>query len=275
MPGSRRGLVSATCVALALAAVPVRAEVTVRDPGQFVVDQANIIDASTQQRLEGWLLELEQKTAAQVKVLTVPTTDGEEIFAFAQRHFDLWKLGQQGKDNGALIVLALKERQVRIHTGYGLEGALPDSWSGSLSREVAGQFFKRGDYAQGLYRMAVTVVNKVADEYGVTVAGVPAVRHQVRQRGGKISGFVCLLIALVVIIAMFAGGGRRGRHRRAWGGGLGDALFWGAILSQMSRGGGSSWGGGSHGGFGGGFGGFGGSFGGGGSSGGGGGGASW
>jgi uncharacterized protein len=282
MPGKlpRPTGTAALVLALAASCSAAHAEVTVRDPGQYVVDQAEIIDAATQQRLEGWLRELEQKSTAQVKVLTVQSTQGEDFFGFAQRHFDLWQLGQKGKDNGALIVLALRERQVRIHTGYGLEGALPDSWSGSLSREVAAQYFKRGQYAQGLYRMTVAVVNKVADEYNVTVTGVPAVRHRPPGPGGASPWtLVCCLIPVFLLLPLFFRMGQHRRHRRRWGGGIGEAILWGSILRELSRGGRSSWGGGSRGGFGGGFGGFGGgfggSFGGGGRSGGGGGGASW
>ena len=125
-------------------------EVSVPDPGTYVVDNARASSIlGTERRLEGWLRELEQKTTAQVKVLTVQSTDGEPFFNFVQRHAEAWKLGRRGKDNGALIALALKERKVRIHTGYGLEGALPDSWAGSASRAVASQFFKQGQIFPG------------------------------------------------------------------------------------------------------------------------------
>ena len=113
--------------ALALLAPASAGAVTVKDPGRYVVDTAGLIDAATERRMEGWLRELEQKTTAQVKVLTVPTTGGEDFFGFVQRHAEAWKLGRKGKDNGALIALAVKERRVRVHTGYGLEGVLPDS----------------------------------------------------------------------------------------------------------------------------------------------------
>ena len=112
----------------------VSAEVTVRDPGSYVVDAANIIDPANEQQMNLWLAELEQKTTAQIKVLTVTTIDGEDFFGFVQRHAELWKLGRKGKDNGALIPLAINERKVRIHTGYGLEGMMQDAWCGSVSR---------------------------------------------------------------------------------------------------------------------------------------------
>jgi uncharacterized protein len=114
--------------------------VTVRDPGTFVVEQ----------RLEGWLRELEQKTTAQVKVLTVDSLDGEDVFAFAQRHAELWKLGRKGKDNGVLLVVVPKKAgqqgEIRIHTGYGEEGTVPDSWCGSLARATRDRYLKRNQY---------------------------------------------------------------------------------------------------------------------------------
>ena len=165
----------------ALLAPAAGAAVTVKDPGTYVVDTAGLIDAGTERRVEGWLRELEQKTTAQVKILTVPTTEGEDIVGFAQRHAEAWKLGRKGKDNGALIILTLKERRVRIHTGYGLEGVLPDSWAGTASRRVAADFFSKGKYAEGLLALTVATANRVADTARVKLTGAP----DYRIRGGR------------------------------------------------------------------------------------------
>ena len=83
-----------TALAAAASARSALAAVTVQDPGTYVVDRAGIIDDGVERQLEGWLRELEQKTTAQVKVLTVPTTDGEDFFSFVHRHAELWKLGR-------------------------------------------------------------------------------------------------------------------------------------------------------------------------------------
>ena len=107
-----------TCAVLAfpfiVMALPllVTAEVTVPDAGSYVVDAANIIDPASEQQMNLWLAELEQRTTAQLKVLTVTTIDGEDFFGFVQRHAELWRLGRKGKDNGALIALAINERKV-------------------------------------------------------------------------------------------------------------------------------------------------------------------
>ncbi len=257
----------ASCALLPISA---RAEVNVPDPGTFVVDKAGIIDDRVERELEGWLRELEQKTTAQVKVLTVPTIEGEDLFGFTQRHAERWKLGRKGKDNGALITVALKEREFRVHPGYGLEPVLPDSWCGQLHREVIIPNFRAGNYSEGLHKAVTAIANRVADASNVQLTGIPQYRFA-PQRRVRPSG-VCGLgvLPFIVIILLLT---RRRRHGRRWGGGLGEAIFWGSVLNNLGRGGRSGgWGGG---GFGGGGGGFGGSFGGGGRFGGGGGGGRW
>jgi uncharacterized protein len=234
-----------------------------------VVDKAGVVDAPTRAKIESYLRELEQKTGAQVRVLAVQTSDGESEFSFAQRHFEAWKLGKEKEDNGALILLLIKERKARIHTGYGLEGAIPDSWAGSLLRQVREQYFRQGKYAEGLLTLAVAVANKIADEKQVKLTGVPDIRHREEAQPGI--PFICGLIFFVLLFLWVASLARKQRYRRTWGG-YGPAVTWGSVLGDvLSSGNQSSWGGG---GFGGGLGG-GGTFGGGGSTGGGGASTSW
>ncbi|MCH7885569.1 MAG: TPM domain-containing protein [Planctomycetes bacterium] len=141
------GWLLAITLVLGVAPKALRAEVTIRDPGSYVVDRAGIIDDRVERQLEGWLRELEQKTTAQVKVLTVSSTDGEDVFGFVQRHAELWKLGRKGKDNGVLIVVVPKSPGqkgiVRIQPGYGFEATMPDSWCGSLARGIRDQYLKK------------------------------------------------------------------------------------------------------------------------------------
>lgn len=259
----------------AASAPSVLATVTVQDPGTYIVDRAGIIDDGVERQLEGWLRELEQKTTAQVKVLTVPTTDGEDSFNFVHRHAELWKLGRSGRDNGVLIAVSVREREDRIHVGYGLESVLPDSWCGSLRRQTIVPNFKQGRFSDGLYQGAVAVANKVADSANVSLTGIPDIRHRgTRVAPGTVacgSGLVPIIVLILVVSSM----SRRRRYYGRWGGGgLARGLFWGSIINSMMSGGRrSGWGGG---GFGGGTGGgFGGSFGGGGGFGGGGAGGRW
>lgn len=272
MVGNRAFPTSAAFVAIIAACAT--AEVTIPDPGSYIVDRAGIVDDATERQLEGWLRELEQKTTAQVKVLTAPTTDGEDVFGFCHRHAERWKLGKQGKDNGALLCVAVQEREVRIHTGYAIEPILPDGWCGSLTRNVIAASFKQGKFSDGIRQGAIAMANKIADAANIQLTGIPDFRHRGSSKRNQAvgGGFSTLFVLVIVLIAM----SRRRGYRSRWGGGLGEGLFWGSVLSNM-LGGGRRHGGGFSSGFGGGggFGGFGGSFGGGGRFGGGGGGARW
>ena len=254
------------------------APLTVPDPGSFVVDGAKLIDPAHEQQLELWLRELEQKTTAQVKVLTVPETPEEDVFSFAQRHAELWRLGQKGEDNGALIVVVPKsDRQsgaVRVQTGYGLEGALPDSWIGTLARDIVKRHLRAGRYSEGIYEFTAAVAHTVAQAANTELTGMIDTPRPANPQGGAICAGLMPLVILILIASSM--GRRRGKNRRTWGG----VDPWSTIiLGQMlgrSLGGGRRWSGGGSGGFGRGLGGgFGGSFGGGGRFGGGGGGASW
>ena len=250
----RSGLAALSVGVLLLICAPGRAEVTVRDPGTFVVDRAGVIDAGVEQQLEQLLIELQQKTTAQVKVLTVSTTEGEDFFGFVHRHAELWKLGAQGKDNGVLIALAVKERQVRIHTGYGLEALLPDSWCGTLRRMVTKEHLGKNEFGAGLGKMTVTIANRIAADANTQLTGRPGLTgYRVRSGGARhmvCGGGLVPFIAVVVILSSLS---RRRRHYGRWGGGgLLEGLLWGSVLGGAMRGGRSGWGGGFGGGFGGG-----------------------
>ena len=253
------------------------AQVTIPDPGTFVVDQAGLVGGH-RSSLENLLRELEQKTGAQVKLLTVPHLQGEDVFTFTQRHAEIWKLGQKGKDNGALIVVVPKSQgqkgELRVQTGYGLEPMLPDSFIGELTRSVVEQYMRRGQVAEGVAALTVAVANKVAQASNITLGGAASLpMPRSRKTRSPPSGLVCGgVLPLIILILIMRGMFGRRQNRRRWGGGVWDALILGQMLGGLGgrRGG---WGGSR--GFGSGFGGFGGSFGGGGRFGGGGGGASW
>ena len=248
------------CFVALTAALVARAEVTVRQTSSRIVDRAGVIDPETTESLEKLLKELEKQTGAQVKVLTVRSTEGEGIFEFTQRHAELWKLGQKEKENGVLITLAVEDRHVRIHSGYGLEGVLPDSWCGTLTREVTQQYFKQKQYSAGIRKLTGAVAAEIAADAGVTLEGSDGKRFQPR-RSSPLRYFVILVVILFVIASFF--GRRMNRGGRGYRRGFaGSMILWGGA---------SGWGGGSFGGgsFGGG------SFGGGGGFGGAGGGGSW
>jgi uncharacterized protein len=115
-----------------------------------VVDNAEILSPATRERLAATLAAHEQATTNQVVVLTVESLDGESVEGFATRVFEEWKLGQKGKDNGVLVIVAPDDRRMRIEVGYGLEGTLTDAIAARIIRDRMTGFFKAGRYDDGV-----------------------------------------------------------------------------------------------------------------------------
>jgi uncharacterized protein len=227
-----------------------------------VNDFANVVDAASKAQLDELIRRLQNATGDVMVVATVKTFQPfADLQSYAVEMFENGGqgIGTKGKDNGVLIVLAIDDRQVRIETGYGLEGFITDGFAGETSRSMV-PFFREAEYGRGLVAGATRVAQRIAEGRNVDLALAPAPQAQTRRRtgsGGCPAGFWIILI--IIFLNMMRGG----RRRRRWVSGVGP---FGGGFGGGYRGGG--WGGG--GGFGGGFGGFGG-----GRSGGGGGGASW
>lgn len=117
-----------------------------------IVDQANVIPPETRSALEPKLAELEAKSGIQLVVATVASLDGQEIEPYANELFRTWKLGEKAKNNGVLLLVAPKERRVRIEVGYGLEGTLTDALSKVIITNAIAPRFKAGDYGGGVSR---------------------------------------------------------------------------------------------------------------------------
>ncbi|HEX8948270.1 MAG TPA: TPM domain-containing protein [Dissulfurispiraceae bacterium] len=244
----------ACCLAPAFAATPEPPP----SPPDYVVDLAGIIRDDVKTQLDGYLRELEQKTSAQFVILTVRSLDGEDIAGFSIRTVEKWKLGRKGKDNGVLMTVALQDRKYRFEIGYGLEEVLPDSLVGSIGREYAVPYFRKGDYSAGIYGSALAIIRTIAAHEGVEITGLPSPERDYRARdyGGRAYGIspfrgillLALLIAVIILAVRHPGlcillffSSRRGNGGWGGGGGFGDGGF-----------GGGGFGGGGGGGFGGG-----------------------
>jgi uncharacterized protein len=133
-----------------------------------VTDTAAVLGASAKQELDAKLAAFEQATGGQLAVLIVKTSEPETIDQYGIRVGDAWKIGKKGKDNGAILIIAMKEKKLRIETGYGWEGALPDVEAKRIIREVMTPFLKQGQFAQGIsagidkIQLAVAKENKAA-----------------------------------------------------------------------------------------------------------------
>jgi uncharacterized protein len=227
-------------------------------PTSYVVDTAGIIDPAAMQKLSGMLQELEQKTGAQMIILTVPSTDGIPIEQYALDRAEKWKLGQKGKDNGLLMVIASRDRKYRIEVGYGLEPILPDSLVGSIARSYLVPAFKAGNYTKGIVDTASVIAGTMAKAQGVQLSGIPEVKPMQKRSGGLPVGSFLLFLLLVILLSSMS---------RSRSGGLAQAILLGTLLSGRGTRGSGGFGGFGGGGFGSFGGGGGGGFGGGGASG--------
>ena len=230
----------------------------------YVTDGAHLFDDASRAKLEAFLDQVHQKTGAQFAVLTVETCAPEAPDTYKTRVFQSWGIGDDARDDGLLLLVAMQERAMRFETGYGLEGVLPDGWQGRMIREVALPLMREGRSADAITQAVLRTSTRIATDKGVTLEwDGRELRYGNGSRATRIPPALFALIAFLILSTLMrAAGGRRGR-----GPGMGGPWY----------GGGGGWGGGFGGG-GGGFGGGGGvSFGGfgGGDSGGGGGGGDW
>ena len=124
-----------------------------------VTDNAQILSDETRKAVTANLKAHEEKTTNQIAVLTVPTLEGVSIEEYAVTVFNTWKLGQKGKDNGVLLIVAPKDRKMRIEVGYGLEGTMTDGIAGSIIRNAITPFFKNNDYDRGIDEGVRAIIN--------------------------------------------------------------------------------------------------------------------
>ena len=195
--------------------------------------------------------ELREKTGAELTVVTLPDLGGEEVEPVAVDLFQAWGIGKKGTDEGVLILLASKERRVRIEVGYGLEGILPDGLCGSIIRRVMAPNLAAGRIGQGLLRGAAAVAGVIAKDRGVTITGAVAPEPE-EEEGGRQGVFLAaMFVALIVSVISRMAFRRRGWTwtGRGWWDGPGPGGYGGMFGGFGGMGGG--FGGGGGGGFGG------------------------
>lgn len=122
-------------------------------------DYAEMISPADEAELESSLAALEEATGAQIAVLTIRSLEGEDLEEYGVRVAESWRLGQKGRDNGALLLVSLDDRKVRIETGYGMEGSLTDTKCGLIIRNVIIPEFRAGDYSRGIVKGVQEMIN--------------------------------------------------------------------------------------------------------------------
>src|SRR5262245_26852674 len=221
-----------------------------------VVDQANILSSSDENRLTSKLRDFETKTGIQLVVVTLPSLQGHPIEDWGLALGRTWGIGQKGKDNGALLIVAPNDRELRIEVGYGLEGTLPDATATVLIRNVLVPRFNAGDMAGGIS----DGVNAIMA--ALTGSGEDFTPSKLQSSWQTVSQWVPVLFVGLFVILVMIGQFRRGfrgagRYYRNSSGGWTyyDNSYSGGSYHSSGFGGGFSGGGGGFHGGGGGFGG--------------------
>jgi uncharacterized protein len=162
-----------------------------------VTDLTNTLAPEQRQALETRLAGFESRKGAQIAVLLVPTTQPEAIEQFARRVLDEWKLGRKGIDDGALLLIAMQDRKLRIETQYGLEGPLPDAICKRIIDEIITPRFKQKDFYGGISAGIERMIGVVDGE------PLPAPSPQQGHRGsGFPGGEGLLMLGFVLVFAV-------------------------------------------------------------------------
>jgi uncharacterized protein len=229
------------------------------NPPKLVNDEAGVLSADEESRLEQQLVAYDDSTSNQVAIVLINTLDNYPIEEYATRLFREWGIGNKKTNNGVLIIAAIEDRKIRIEVGYGLEGAIPDITSNHIIEDDIKPNFRSNDYYEGLSKAANSIIRAAAGEYSAP----KGYRNRDGGGGGAKIGFIVFVIVMVILFAGRGrgGGGGGGFMSRRGSGWLGPLIL-GNILGRMGGGGGGggwgSSGGGGWSGGGGGFGGFGG-----------------
>ncbi len=239
-------------LALGLAGGALAAEPAIPTPQGFVTDFGGVVSPAVKARLTGLLQELQAKTGAEIAVLAVDTTAPLDDFTYALRVADAWKPGRKREDTGLVFLVAVKDRKLRVLTGYGLEGILPDGLVGQIQDEEVVPSFRAGRIDEGIERGVRAFASEIAASKGVTLTGVPPPRP--RPQAAPLPGWAAVLILLlslafiVYVMSQQRSLAARGRRR----GGFYVPGGFGGGFGTGGGGGGGGFGGFSGGGFGGG-----------------------
>jgi uncharacterized protein len=240
-----------------LAAVPAPAE-NPKDihPSGYVTDLASVIAPETKVRLEALGREVEEKTGAQIAVVTVHSLESESVENFAVDLYKQLGVGSKGDNRGALLLVAPDEHKYRIEVGYGLEPVINDARAGDAGRAMV-PLLRERNYSAAIETATWMLAKYIADDRGVTLSGQPPARPHLQQHHSSPIGLWAILFLIWIIFSI----ARAASGRRGGGGGGGGGWWIGPMMGGMGggwRGGGGF--GGSSGGYsgGGGFGGFGG-----------------
>ena len=211
----------------------------------YVQDYAKVLSTQTKKTIIAHSAALDEKTKAQIVVVTIPSLQGDALEDYSLSLLRSWGIGDKQKNNGVLLLVAVNDRKSRIEVGYGLEGALPDGLTGRIQDQYMLPYFRQGDYDKGILSGYSALFNTTLKEYNLTakdlnVRSVSSTRAdnanqtqtpwwmQIALAGGLILLFIIdqmflggALTRLLFYLFLFGRGGHGGRGGGFGGGGCG------------------------------------------------------
>lgn len=216
----------------------------------YVTDRAGILTLDQKNRLNDVLRQYDVTTSNQLLVVAVPSLEDRDLAAYTNELFELNRPGRQDEDNGLLLLIAVRDRAIRIETGYGLEERIPDGRAGQIIRQAIAPGFQKGDYYGGIEAGVFEIIRAITPEYQSELSNNYGSSHDQADHG--IGGILTFVIIIIVFLSLFGkhlntGGGSysRGYPRFPRGGGFGSGGGgWSGRSGGGYRGGGGRSGGG-------------------------------
>jgi uncharacterized protein len=251
LPRLRAAFAGVVAMLLLLMATPAFAQSFPAFTG-LVVDAANILPADRKAALEQKLAAFQQKTNKQLVVATIPDLGGDDIADYGYKLGRAWGVGLKGANNGAVLIVAPKDRKIRIEVGRGLEGVLTDAYSNVVINTKLRPAFKAGDLPGGIDAgtdALIDILSVPDDEARAKEQAAVAAydkEHKRQSSGGVPLGVILpiIIIGWVVLGGLFS----RRRFGTRYGGGDSSIFLWAAAEALSNRGHGGGWSGWSSGG---------------------------
>lgn len=222
-------------------------------PRGLINDFADIIPVEYEQRMDLFAREVLKKVNSTLTVVTLKDIGADSIDDYTNRLYENWGVGEKGKDRGIMILLALKERKIRLEVGYGLEHIITDGLAGQIRDTAIVPYLKKGQFGQGLLNGLFASGAMIAKYEGVELTGMPVSSSEPKlsskKKGLGLFSFLFLLFIFFFLLRsrlglgsflllMFLGGSRGGFGGQSGFGGFGGGF--GGFGGGMSGGGGAS-----------------------------------
>lgn len=179
----------------------------------YVNDYADILSSSTENYIVQNSKILDQKTKAQIVVVTVKNLEGKPLESYATELFRSFGIGDKTENNGLLILISLEERESRIEVGYGLEGILPDGKTGRFQDAYMIPYFRNDNFDEGILNGYKAFYKEIASYYGYDNLGDLPVESQNQDQSDEVIKFIMLFIIILFILRMMGSGIGGGRGR--------------------------------------------------------------